>query len=58
MIKVVKFGGSSVANAKQFKKVKEIVLSDPSRKLYYDRLIERKIWKSGLRMNISNSDRH
>lgn len=33
MIKVVKFGGSSVANAKQFKKVKEIVLSDPSRKL-------------------------
>ncbi|MBR2825855.1 MAG: aspartate kinase [Solobacterium sp.] len=32
MIKVVKFGGSSVASAEQFKKVKDIVLSDPSRK--------------------------
>ena len=32
MIKVVKFGGSSVANAEQFKKVKDIVLSDPARK--------------------------
>lgn len=32
MIKVVKFGGSSVANAKQFAKVKNIVNSDPCRK--------------------------
>ena len=32
MIKVSKFGGSSLANAKQFEKVKDIVLSDPSRK--------------------------
>ena len=31
MIKVVKFGGSSVASAEQFKKVKEIV-SDKDRK--------------------------
>lgn len=31
MIKVVKFGGSSVANAAQFAKVKNIVLSDPAR---------------------------
>ncbi len=33
MIKVAKFGGSSVADASQFKKVKDIVLSDPARKL-------------------------
>ena len=32
MIKVTKFGGSSVANAKQIKKVKEIIDSDSSRK--------------------------
>ena len=32
MIKVVKFGGSSVANAGQFKKVKNIVERDISRK--------------------------
>ena len=32
MIKVVKFGGSSVANSEQFQKVKKIVTSDPSRK--------------------------
>jgi len=31
-IKVAKFGGSSLADANQFKKVKEILLSDPSRK--------------------------
>ena len=31
MTKIVKFGGSSVANAEQFKKVKKIVLSDPTR---------------------------
>lgn len=32
MLKVAKFGGSSVANAEQFKKVKEIVKRDSSRK--------------------------
>ena len=32
MIKVAKFGGSSVANAAQFKKVKEIIQEDPTRK--------------------------
>ena len=32
MIKVVKFGGSSVANSTQFQKVRNIVESDPSRK--------------------------
>ena len=32
MIKVVKFGGSSVASAEQFRKVKEIIDSDVSRK--------------------------
>ncbi|EIJ67986.1 aspartate kinase domain protein [Fusobacterium necrophorum subsp. funduliforme ATCC 51357] len=32
MIKVVKFGGSSVANAEQFKKVKNIVDSDNDRR--------------------------
>lgn len=32
MIKVVKFGGSSVANSTQFQKVKNIIDSDPSRK--------------------------
>ena len=32
MIKVAKFGGSSVANAEQFAKVRQIVQSDPSRK--------------------------
>ena len=31
MIKVVKFGGSSVANAAQFRKVKKIVEADPAR---------------------------
>ena len=33
MLKVVKFGGSSVAGADQFKKVRDIVLSDPSRRV-------------------------
>ena len=32
MIKVAKFGGSSVANAEQFRKVKKIIQSDPDRK--------------------------
>ncbi|MDL2276449.1 aspartate kinase [Breznakia sp. OttesenSCG-928-G09] len=31
MLKIVKFGGSSVSNAEQFKKVKDIVLSDDAR---------------------------
>lgn len=33
MIKVAKFGGSSVADATQFRKVKSIIDSDPSRRL-------------------------
>lgn len=33
MLKVVKFGGSSVAGADQFRKVKAIIESDPSRKI-------------------------
>ena len=33
MVKVAKFGGSSVAGAEQFKKVKAIVEADPSRRL-------------------------
>ena len=32
MLKVTKFGGSSVADAHQFKKVKEIIQSDPNRR--------------------------
>ncbi|MDD6339947.1 MAG: aspartate kinase [Butyrivibrio sp.] len=32
MIKVTKFGGSSLASAEQFKKVADIILSDPSRR--------------------------
>ena len=31
-LKIVKFGGSSLADAEQFKKVKDIILSDPSRR--------------------------
>ena len=31
-IKVAKFGGSSLADAAQFRKVKEIVESDPARR--------------------------
>ena len=33
MLKVAKFGGSSVSSAEQFKKVKNIITSDPSRKV-------------------------
>ena len=33
MITVVKFGGSSVASSEQFKKVKNIVLSDEKRSI-------------------------
>ena len=32
MSKAVKFGGASVANSEQFKKVKQIILADPDRK--------------------------
>ena len=32
MVKVVKFGGSSLASAEQFKKVREIILADDSRR--------------------------
>ena len=31
MLKVAKFGGSSMADAGQYKKVRDIVLSDPAR---------------------------
>ena len=31
MLKVAKFGGSSLAGAEQFKKVKEIIMADPGR---------------------------
>ena len=33
MLKVAKFGGSSVAGAEQFQKVRDIVLSDPARRI-------------------------
>ena len=33
MLKVAKFGGSSVAGAEQFKKVKAIVDADPARRV-------------------------
>ena len=33
MLKVVKFGGSSVSDAEQFKKVKAIMEADPSRRI-------------------------
>ena len=32
MIKVVKFGGSSLASAEQFRKVKAIITADPDRR--------------------------
>ena len=32
MLKVLKFGGSSMADAKQFEKVKSIVQADPARR--------------------------
>ena len=38
MLKITKFGGSSVANAEQFKKIKVIIQQDPTRLLY--RLLE------------------
>ena len=33
MLKVAKFGGSSVSSPEQFKKVRDIVLSDPARRI-------------------------
>ena len=33
MLKVLKFGGSSLADANQFAKVRQIVQSDPSRRV-------------------------
>ena len=33
MLKVAKFGGSSVANASQIKKIKNIIEEDPNRKI-------------------------
>ena len=33
MLKVTKFGGSSMADAGQYRKVREIILADPSRKV-------------------------
>ena len=33
MVKVVKFGGSSIANAEQVRKVREIIAADPKRRL-------------------------
>ena len=32
MLKITKFGGSSVANAEQFKKIKAIIQQDPTRR--------------------------
>ena len=32
MVKVAKFGGSSLASAEQFRKVADIILADPARK--------------------------
>ena len=33
MLKVTKFGGSSMADAGQYRKVRDIILSDPTRKV-------------------------
>ena len=33
MLKVTKFGGSSMADAGQYRKVRDIVLSDPERRV-------------------------
>ncbi|MBQ2096451.1 MAG: aspartate kinase, partial [Firmicutes bacterium] len=33
MLKVVKFGGSSVASAEQFRKVKSVMEADPARRV-------------------------
>ena len=44
MVKVVKFGGSSLASAEQFMKVGKIIKSDESRK-YVVRSEERRVGK-------------
>ena len=33
MLKVTKFGGSSMADAGQYRKIRDIVLSDPARRI-------------------------
>ena len=43
--KVVKFGGSSLADAKQFKKVADIVLSDPTRRFVEDIKVNDMLYK-------------
>ena len=43
MLKVAKFGGSSMADAKQFEKVRDIVRADPARRVivvFHKSLIE------------------
>ena len=56
MVKIVKFGGSSLADAHQFKKVGDIIKSDPDRRfvlkmiskllIYYTKHITQKVNKS------------
>lgn len=43
--KVVKFGGSSLADAKQFKKVADIILSDPERRFVVASALEKDLLK-------------
>lgn len=40
MLKITKFGGSSVANAEQFKKIKNIIQQDPTRRYIVVSLLE------------------
>ena len=49
MVKVVKFGGSSLASAEQFKKVGNIIRADEDRNLILDR--------KSTRLNSSHSRR-
>ena len=51
--KVVKFGGSSLADAKQFKKVADIILADPTRRFVVasapgKRFVEEDVYKRQL----------
>ena len=41
MIKVVKFGGSSLASAEQFRKVRDILLADKKRRYVAIRAIQK-----------------
>ena len=41
MIKVAKFGGSSLADAEQFKKVKNIIENDEKKEFFYERMVVR-----------------